>query len=453
MPTNASAGVRRTDLYFVRETFDAAGDPQAPADPNWLLYSTVVETSEMESNANWEEATGIGNVVPQEKYRRQESHSYTVSYDLQQFPVDGSNNPQDAVADAVLRDIDNRLEATHSILRTEKKSSIIAANTLHQKLVTDGTITHPSGTDPGATSRATRLTLYGRGGIPDEPEISVNPSDTAVVGVELPYTVHKLREYQIDQPNTEYLNIRSSDASDTGVAIEVEDDTNTTETITLDGADATTVVGSAATFDSLIAVRPAEELTGNLEVYGDDGSGTSAPGVADQLLTIIYGSAHYDGVEGDLGIPITGSAGSFQPESELGAGQAELTSNSALTWDGDPAAEKVQGTTVSVTNELEETNTDTGLAMDIRGTGQSVTASSTIFGETEVYDKLSDHLEGKEGELRMSLSGGDIVIPRAYIRDAISASREESQAYIAPEITFAALAPSDGSDPLQFVSN
>jgi hypothetical protein len=452
MPTNAQAGIRRTELHFARETFDSTGDPQTPTDPSFLLYSSVFDSTDMESNANWEEATGIGNVVPQEKYRRQESHNFTVSYDLQQFPVDTNGNPQDAIADAALRDVDNRIESTHSILETEKKSEIIASNTLHAKYITNGPGTHPTGSDPGAVSRATRLTTYGRGGVADEPEISVNPSDTAVVGVELPYTVHKLRQYQIDQPESEYLHLRSTDSTDTGADIDIESvGATTTETVTLDTSDATTTVGSANTYSDLRAVRPVSELSGTLEVYGDDGSGSSAPGNPTELLTLVHGANHHDGVEGDRGVPLLGSGGALQSESALSPSDAELTTGSNLTWDGDPAAEQVQGTTISITNEIQETNTDAGLAMDIRGTSQAITASSTIFGETEVYDALSNHLEGREGELRMSINSGDIVIPRAYIRDAISASREEEQAYMSPEVTFSALAPSDGSDPLQFI--
>ncbi len=41
--------------------------------------------------------------------------------------------------------------------------------------------------------------------------------------------------------------------------------------------------------------------------------------------------------------------------------------------------------------------------------------TTNVYGETESTDKFGDHIEGREGELRVPAAKGDIVFPRAYV--------------------------------------
>ncbi|MWG34820.1 hypothetical protein [Halomarina oriensis] len=448
---NVEGGSRRTNYYFCREVVDQFGDAQTPADPDWTLYGKVENSFEPETEATHSERTGIGNVDPVDKRRNQESHEVTLSYDLERFPVDGTGDPLDPIADGMLRDIDNRLLNTHSLLAVEQLSGIIATNTVHAKYFADARgRTHPSGDAPTATALSTRKYDYAYGGRPTEPSISVDPGEDAVATAELQYTFDKRRKYQIDQPDaTTYLAIRSTDASDTGVTVTVEAiDGQTVEDITLDGTDATTSVVTTSQYDSLAVVAPASELEGTLEVYADESvDQTGEPG---QLLTVVPGKSDYDGIEGDEGVPPLG-AGSFDDGSSLG--QPQLVLGSKLQWFGDPAAERVQSTTLTVSNEVEEENTTDGLAMSHHEDGRNVQAESTVFGETQTNDKLSDHLQGAEGELVIPLTGGDIALPRAYISSGGNATKEENQAYMTTDLTFTGLQQSDGSAALEFRPN
>ncbi|MFD1515115.1 hypothetical protein [Halomarina rubra] len=448
---NVEGGSRRTKYYFARETVDSNGDAQTPTDPAWTLYASVVGTHEPESEATHSERTGIGNVNPIDKQRNQESHEVTLGYDLERFPVDTNGDPADALADGMLRDIDNRLLNTHSFLGVEQLSEIIASNTVHAKYYASArNNSHPSGDAPTAVSLATRKYDYAYGGRLSEPSLSVDPGEDAVAQVELQYTFDKRRTYQIDQPDaTSYLAIRSTSSNDTGVTIDIEGvDAQTVESITLDGTDSTTSVVTTSQYDTLGAVAPASELEGTLEVFIDESSDQS--GQPGQLLTVVPGKNDYDGIEGDEGVPLLGS-GSFDDGSSLGSPQTVL--GSKLQWFGDPAAERVQSTTLSASNEVEEENTTAGLAMSHHEDGQSITAESTVFGETQTHDKLSDHLQGAEGELVIPLTGGDIKLPRAYISSGGNATKEENQAYMTTDLTFTALQQSDGSAPLVFSPN
>lgn len=444
MPSNAEASVRRVDTYYARETLDSNGNPQTPTDPTFNLYSTVVNSDEVEPSAEYDNRLGLGNYVPVEKQRQQESHEITVAYDLQQFPVDSSGNPQDAFADVALRDVDHRVENTHTFLEVEKKAEIMAESTWHYRYFTELGHAHPSGSDPGATVKPTRTEHYGRGCIAEEATMELAPEDASVINNELQYTGHKFRRYQLDQPNSsETIAVRSSQSGDTGETVNIETtDGATSESLTLDSSDSTTLVTSSNTYGSLRVSLPAE-ISGDLEVYTYD----SANAVAKQLLTVIRGADARDGIEGDLGVPLVGS-GSFGDGSSLNDGIPALGSD--LSWDGHNAAENVSSTTITVENEVETNATDSGLVPDIRTGSQTVTLESTVFGEVESHQMYDEHLKGREAALSFAIEGGTVDIPRGFINEGGSTEKEAGGAVLQVEVTWQALMPDDGSDPLQF---
>ncbi|MFC5970071.1 hypothetical protein ACFPYI_01885 [Halomarina salina] len=447
-PLNVESGSRRTEYHWVAETVDANGDAQTPTDPDWKLYSSVVTGYEPESEATHDERTPIGDVDPIDKKRQQETHEVTVTYDLERFPVDGSGNTLDPLADGWLRDIDNNLRATHSLLEIVKNSSIIASNTVHAKYFADGRDnSHPSGDAPEATALATRMVDYAFGGRPSEPALSLSAGDSAVASVELAYMFDKRRKYQLDQPSeSTYLAIRSTDASDTGATITIEAvDGQTVEDITLDGSDATTAVVTTSQYDSLGAVAPAEELTGTLEVYVDES--TDQTGEPGQLLTVVAGKDDYDVIEGDEGVPPLGS-GSLGDGSTLGEAQTVLGTD--IQWFGSQIAETIVEATTTVTNNIEEEATTEGLAQSKHADGRDITTEATVFGETQSTDKSGDHFQGNEGEFVIPLTGGDIAYPRAYCSSGGSVTKESGQAFATVETTFTALEPTDDSDIIDF---
>lgn len=445
MPSNTEAGVRRTDTYFVREELDKNADPFTPANPTLRLYSSVVETTEIEPDAQFDERIGTGNYVPVHKNRQQEVHELTVAYDLERFFVDSSNNPLDAFADGALRGIDNRVANSHSFLEVEKKQNIVTGNTWHHRYFQELGKSHPSGSAPTATAKGTRLEAYGRGCVPAESSMELAPEDSSVVGCEIQYTVTKYRKYQIDQPSSAItIAVKSTDPSDTGATVDIETkDGTTSESLTLDSSDATVLKTSTSTYDSLRVSLP-EDIEGDLEVYTYD----SANSTAQQLLTVIRGAGSRDGIEGDRGVPLVGS-GKFEDESALNDGVPALGTN--LKWDSHPAAEEVVSTTISAENEISENATNDGLTMSIQAGSQTLSCESTVFGETESAQQFDDYLLGREAELRFQVKGGEVVIPRGYINSGGSTEREAGSAVMQSDVTFNALMPTDGSDPIQFI--
>jgi hypothetical protein len=407
-----------------------------------------VTSVEPDSDLEWDRRIGAGNIDAQGKAKMPEDHSLTVNYELERFPDDGSGNPHDPFGDASVRTGDNELTNTHTFLSVQEQQSIIANNTLHSRLITNGGFSHPSGSDPGATAKPSRSYMYGYGGRGEEASLNVDPSDSGVVTVEMPYQFEKLRPYQIDQMSADTeIGIVSSVASDTNIDVTIEDvGANQSEVITTDGSDATTFAVSSAVFpDVRCASTRQQEHEGAILVFEADTSTT--PATADELLTIIPGSNQYDEIESDEGIPPL-NAGSFDDGSSLEGPQYSLGSD--IDWQGGRVGDRVQSTNLSVSNEIESTETQQNISSAKSVNGREITAESTVFGQTESHEKLSKRIQGEEGPLIIYLTDGQIKLPNAYISDGGLPSREEEQAQMNVDVTFQALQADDGSPAIQF---
>lgn len=446
MPTPAvESGVSRQEFYFVRETNTASGDYTAPSDPTFLLYSSAVNSFEAEGNPNFEGRSGLGEWIGQDKTRQQEDNELTVAYDLEKFFVDSNGNAKDAFYDVSKRGTDNQVANTHSVLRVEEFGSLATENTVHYRYLNEQGNSHP-GTDPGATSLATRKETYARGCIPEEGVLTLNPGDSATAGVELTYIATTMRPYQFDQPDgSQTLHIRSSNSNDTGLDVNIEtDDGSTNETVTTDGTDGTTVVSTTSSYGSLRVEVPGSNQ-GYIEVYSDDGSGNP-----EFLLAAIPGQDARDGVESDNGVPMVGG-GSFEDESASGIGDGIPAALSGdITFKTNNAAQYIGELELTVENEVSDQTTSEGLSKFINAGGSEISLTSTVFGETENIDNWKRMLRGAEGALKLPMSAGDVDIPRAYV-DEFSEEVEADSAVATPETVFMVLEPSSG-DPIQYTA-
>lgn len=447
-PQAVESGVSRQEFYFVRETTNSAGEPVAPTDPTFRLYSSAVSSMESEANPSFEARVGIGEWIGQDKTRSQEENELTVGYDLEKFFVDGSGNAHDAFYDVCKRTIDHTVENTHSVLRVEQFAELAQENTVHYRYFSEDGNTHPSGTDPGApTDLATRKETYARGCTPEEGTLTLNPGDSATATVEITYIPRKIRVYQFDQPSSSTtLHVRSSDSSDTGVTVSLEsEDGSTSEDVSLDGTDATTAVQTTASFASLRAECTAEQ-TGTIEIYTDDGAGNT-----ETLLGIIPGAAAREGIESDDGVPMVG-AGSFEDQSATGIGEgipAALAGD--VTFEANNAAQYLGELEFTVSNEVSDQTTGEGVTRFIAAGSAEVTLTASVFGQTENVDYFQRMMAGSEGQLKLPMTAGDMTLPRAYV-DEISDEIESGSAVTVHEATFMALDPSSG-DPIQFTAN
>lgn len=448
MPTTDESGLRRTSAYWTQETETADGTPETPADPTWKLWSKSVNNEGGESGTEHYESLGIGDAVAVDKTHATESHERTIAYDMFRFPVDASGNPQSPLYYGSVRNIDNQFAATLSHLKVVERASTVETSTQHYRYFEEMGNTHP-GTDPGAPSgRASRQEIYGRGGRIDEIVPNANPSDAALITVEATVLFEKLRMYQIEQPETEYIHVRSTDASDTEVPVQIEDVDGVGEEVLTDAADGTLTTASTSEYDSLRVWVP-DSHAGTIEVYGDDGSGTDAPGEPAQLLTYIRGENTYEGIDYDRGAPMVGE-GSFETENALPEEGASAL-KSAGVWDGSPAAQKILGTEISISNNTETSEPAGTFSPDIQPGTMEVELTSNVYGETESTDKFADHIEGREGELVIPTTLGDIVFPRAYVSSGGEPEQEAGTSILEVEVVFRILQPTDGSDPIQYV--
>lgn len=448
MPTTDESGLRRTSTYFVPETETADGTPETPTDPAFNLWTKSINNEGGTSGTEFYESLGIGDAVAVDKTHATEEHERTINYDMFRFPVDPAGDGQSPLYYGATRNIDNQFHATLTHLKVVERDTIVANSTQHYRYFTEFGNTHP-GTDPGASGgKASRQEIYGRGGRIDEIVPNANPSDAALITVEATMLFEKLRMYQIDQPDAEYIHVRSSDAGDTSITVDIETaDGATSESLSTDGSDGTTVVASADTYDSLRVWVP-DEFAGTIEIYGDDGSGTDAPGAPAELLTFIRGSDTYNGIDYDRGVPLVGS-GSFETESALPAEGASAL-KSAGTWDGSAAAQKILGTEMSISNNTETVEPVGTFSPDIQPGQMEAELTCNVYGEMESTDKFADHIEGREGELRIPTTLGDIIFPRAFVSSGGEPEQEAGTSILEVEVVFRILQPTDGSDPIQF---
>jgi len=443
--STVQSGVRRQSVYFAREVAGADGEPETPSNPTFKLYSSVINSVEIDTDPNFENRVGLGNTIGQDKTRQQEDHEITINYDLERFPTDSGGNPNDAFYDVSKRTADNQPENTHTFLLVEQHNALATENTVHYRYFTEQGNTHPN-TDPGAANLDTRYEVYGEGGIPEEATLSLDPGDSASIEAEITYIIYTRRDYQIDQPNGDKtIYLRSTDSADTGISVGLEnEDASTSETLSTDGNDATTVVSSAETYSTLRVSVPASHA-GDIEVYQGDGTDAA------ELLTVIRGQDARDGIESDDGVPALGT-GSFETVSGVAAlGDAiPAAASSSIDFDGHSAAEQIASTELTVSNEVEDVTTGEGLSKAIYAGTREISVESSVFGETESAQTFGDMLRGSEGLFEIPTAEGDIRVERAYIEDGGSQERESGNSVMQTDVTWMGLEPSGNTDALVF---
>lgn len=393
------SGVRNARTEFVRETTHG----EYVSNPAWELFSDRVREFTPDFGGGVEGARGRGDPDPDAAFAGTEDSSLTLVYDLQQKSGtgntfhDGSANPNDAATDFIERDSDNRILNTHTVVDRIEQSDLDAGNTVS-----------------GATSRDTRqyvVALGARG----EVTITSDPSDGLPVQVELEYgAIEKLRRYQIDQPTTSEepieLWVESTDNGDTSQTLTVQgtdtNDANQEEDISLNG---TTQVQSTNTYKTVDAPELDSETAGDVNVYVDDGSGTSA---GDQI-SVLRGQNYYDHSEGDLGVSALGSG---SHASAIGESYELPHSVSLERPDGTDLAANAhwEATEFAVANNYASDPQGGTPRPDISAGDREATVDTTVWGETEAVTRTTEHLGTVTDNVRMVFSGGHLQTDSAF---------------------------------------
>lgn len=409
MPSSQTAsegGLRNHRTEFVRETVTADGEQVPPADPNWQLYSDTVRAFEWSPDPGMDAQHGIGDADPNNHFRGPEEHSLSVTYDLQRWLVDGAGDPVDAAADGIMRNDDNLLPNTHTVVDRERKAAITAGNTLE-----------------GDARRDTRIYTVGIGGHVDEVTLTGDPGDQQPVAVELSYEFVHMRTYQVDQPDAPVaLEVVSTDAADNTQSIVLEGEGGAPSmTLALNGT--TAVSTGATTFDNIDAAYIVDangnptDTVGNVQIRG----GTGGP-----LLAEIQGAAEYDDIEGDFGIPPTGAGSHAAP---VGTAYEKFIGDT-VTRGGGRLAMDINSFEFTVGNNTERTVRHDSFGQRVHVGTRDSSVSASVVGETESHDSLVSSLVNEGADIVWTLSGGTLTLVNSRLTDPGDRSIESEQAVL-----------------------
>jgi len=397
---STEGSIRQQRIEAVRE----ATPGTFPADPSFLAYSDTMTTIDWSPSPGVEERRGLGDPDVDTFHNGPEEHEVTVEYDLQKFLVDGNGDPDDLAGDGVIRDGNNDLPNTHSLLVREENLAVPASETVN-----------------GATGKDTRLFLVGEGGRVESVTLSGDPSSQQPVTVELTYAFEKVREYQIDQPGTDdTIDITNNGTASVDVTIE-DEGAAASETNTV-GAGAT--VTTVASFTDIDAVALADDVDGDVEISETTSGDT---------LAVIRGSDFYGHGEGDEGVPA------------LGAGShAGMIGNSFETI-LDDTLERPAGTALAyeynsvefvVENDIETREQMGTPRMAMSAGNRTVEVSATVVGPTESVQNAEQALGNQSGTFRWTLNGGFVEAVDARLTDFSGVSKTEGEAAMSLDNTF-----------------
>lgn len=401
MSTDEGA-LRNQRVEYVRETRKG----RFPSEPVFDLYSDNINSVEWSPTPGVENRRGLGSPDVSGFFNGPEEHEITVGYDLQKFLVDAAGDPLDAAGDGVLRDANNDLPNTHSVLVREENYEVPEDETV------DG--------DDG--QKDTRLYLVGKGGRVSAVTLSGDPGSEQPITVELTYSFQKVREYQFDQPDTSTdLELVSTDDADTfDVTLESEDGA-TNDTVTLSG---TSTVTTTETFDGLDAVDLADDPQGDVEVRTTGGT----------TLAVIRGAAFYGHGEGDEGVPALDVNGSHA--SAIGSNYETILDDVIERPDGSPLAHEVNSVEFTVENEI-STREQLGtprMAMSVGN--RTVEVSATVVGPTESVKNAEQTLGERAATIRWYLGGGSLAAVDSRLTDYGGVSKSTGEAAMSLDNTF-----------------
>lgn len=311
----SSGGIRPSRLEFVEEPSQGV----SPTDPAWQLISPRVETLNPSMPIEYSEDAGLGDV----DYRREpllEEPELELEYALHEWLLDGTGNPQNMAAYGMQR-VANILPSSLTFVARTTYGAV-DNDTSTPKAQPGSTVEARYNTNAAtATEKASRVYSVMKGLDVGEGTLTCERGESTWM-VELTCPAEHARPYQIDQPNAATtLTVRSTDAGDTGIQVVIEDeDAVTTETVALDGTDATTVVATTATFDNIDAIEVQDatgdtidgdagrDYVGNIVIAIDTGdpAATGYTPTEGEWLSVMWGSDEYGNTYADPGIPLLG---------------------------------------------------------------------------------------------------------------------------------------------------
>lgn len=402
------AGIRPQRMEFVRETSPGV----IASSPNWQRFSDYPVAARVTLGNNPSLLRTLGNIDPDQVHLTPEDNTFAVDYILQSLDdtgtdrlfKDGSGNSQNAITDAIERNSDNELLNTHSFIAREE---------------------HNLG---GVAGNGVRLYIHARGAYPGVARIPGDPDDTPQM-VTIEYTAMELRAYIIHQPASggELLNVQSTDDADTMDVTLENEDASETDTVTLTG---TTPVSTTQSFTGLDVVRALSAPAGNITVEDQSAN----------VLATLYGTAEYDGIYGEQGMPTLTASGSHG--SALGGAKETFPGQTVERPGGTALAENFYGLELVVENNVQPQSRDSSLFKDIRVGNRDVTLTSTEFGETVHHQSLREAARLAEDNLVWTFQAdqsNQLTLSNAHRQEGGELTKETDQARSEAGVTYQGL--------------
>lgn len=390
-------------IEFAPET--TRGTP--PSNPSWELFSDRVQNIDWSPSPTYDVDRAVGTADALDADPGPEDHSLTLAYRLQRWLVDGSGNPQDATGYGMLRDADNQLHNSHTIVDREDRST--------------------GGSDGGGR----RTYTVAVGALIGEVTLEGDPSTENPITPELAYTAEKVRSYEVDQPSSStLLAVKSTDAADTSQTLTIEDDgAATSEGVALSG---TSLVSTSSNFGSIDAARLDAETEGDVEVYVNTGTAT-APSAGSLLMTI-KGKSSYDDREGDLGVPLLGSS---SHASALGTAFERFIGD-VINRGGSSISDTLTNLSLTVSNNLATEPQAGTLRRRIDEGVRDVTMSASTIGDGESHDRIVESLISTAADIQWQLTGGNITLKSAVLDSPGGRQIQVGDAKVTQDNTFRA---------------
>lgn len=365
------------------------GRMSVPDDPEWNRFSDRVRTFEADGGASYERQDAIGTAYADDHNRQTEEPDLTVGYDLQQFPVDGAGDPQDASYYGMVRDEFN--QPPGSLLCVERTEI-------------------PGGNDGAGI----RLYTVARG-VHVNASAELDPSAAEPILMELDCQPKKVRSYAIHQlSSAESLTPTSSEPdADSDIQVTIEDEGANTS-VTVDMGQST----DADAFDDIDAIWLSDTPEGDVTIESDDSSTT----VCEIAGGLTY-SEDDQPVDGDRGVPALGSGSAA---SEIGGTYEHFVGDKVERPGGTAVRPRIQSGSWSVENEFDTEATHTSRLPTVDTSDATVQIEVDVAGPKVSHDSMMEALQKEQSNLYHELSSGTIEWKNATVVESGTREREAS---------------------------
>jgi len=364
------------------------GRMSVPDDPEWNRFSDRVRAFEADGGAQYERQDAIGTAYADDHGRETEEPDMTIGYDLQQFPLDASDEPQDASYYGLVRDEFN--QPPGSLICVERTEV-------------------PGGNDGAGI----RLYTVARGAHVNA-SAELDPSAAEPILMELDCQPMKVRSYAIHQlSDAESLTPTSTESDDDSIDVTIESE---------DAEQSVTVGMGTSTdtdeFDDIDAIWLSDEPKGDVTIESDD---------SDTVVMEINGGLTYSDddqpVDGDRGVPVTEGGSTADP---INGTYEHFVGDKVERPQGTPVRPRIQSGSWSVENEYGSEATHTSRLPTIDTSDAVVQVEADVAGPKVSHDSMMEALAKTQNDLGHELSSGSIVFKNATVTDSGSREREAS---------------------------